>query len=78
MVGDGNQTRDFTYVTDVVDAMIKASRSKAKNRIYNVGSGKTISVNKIVELLGEKNLHSKKTRRTRLYFCLILIKSKKI
>ena len=30
VVGDGNQTRDFTYVTDVVDVMIKASRSKQK------------------------------------------------
>ena len=57
VVGDGNQTRDFTYVTDVVDAMIKASRSKTKNRIYNVGSGKTISVNKIVKLLGGKKIY---------------------
>jgi UDP-glucose 4-epimerase len=57
VVGDGNQTRDFTYVTDVVNAMIKASRSKTKNKIYNVGSGKTISVNKIVELLGGKKIH---------------------
>ncbi len=57
VVGDGNQTRDFTYVTDVVNAMIKACRSRAKNKIYNVGSGKTISVNKIVELLGGKKIY---------------------
>jgi UDP-glucose 4-epimerase len=52
VVGDGNQTRDFTYVTDVVSALITAAKSKIKNEVFNVGSGKTISVNKIVELLG--------------------------
>ncbi len=52
VVGDGNQTRDFTYVTDVVSALVVAAKSKIKNEVFNVGSGKTISVNKIVELLG--------------------------
>ena len=52
VVGDGNQTRDFTYVTDVVSALIAAAKSKIKNEVFNVGSGKTISVNKIVKLLG--------------------------
>jgi len=52
IVGSGEQTRDFTYVTDVVDAFISASKSSCKNKIYNVGSGKTISINKIVEILG--------------------------
>ena len=51
IVGSGDQTRDFTYVTDVVDAFIAASRSKQKNKIYNVGSGSTISINKIVKIL---------------------------
>ncbi len=51
IVGSGDQTRDFTYVTDVVNAFILASKSKYKSKIYNVGSGKTISINKIVEIL---------------------------
>ena len=52
VVGSGNQKRDFTYVTDVVDAMITVSRSKKLNgEIFNVGSSKTISVNTIVKLL---------------------------
>jgi len=55
IVGNGEQTRDFTYVYDVVDAFIAASKSKYSHKIYNVGSGKTISVNKIVKLLGGKN-----------------------
>jgi UDP-glucose 4-epimerase len=52
IVGNGKQTRDFTYVSDVVDAIYKAWKSNIKDQIFNVGSGKTISVNKIVEILG--------------------------
>ena len=52
VVGDGNQTRDFTYVTDIVSALIAAAESTKTNKIYNVGSDTTVSVNKIVELLG--------------------------
>ena len=52
IVGDGKQTRDFTYVSDVVDAIYMAWKSNVKDQIFNVGSGKTISVNKIVEILG--------------------------
>ena len=60
IVGNGNQKRDFTYVTDVVDAFVAASKSKIKCEIFNVGSGKTVSVNKIVQLLGGKKFLSKK------------------
>jgi len=52
VVGDGNQTRDFTFVTDVVEAFILAAKSKLRNEIFNVGSGNHYSVNKLVELLG--------------------------
>jgi len=51
VVGDGNQTRDFTYVTDIVQALITAAQSDQSGKIYNVGSGYTVSVNRIVELL---------------------------
>lgn len=51
VVGDGNQTRDFTYVSDIVSAILIAVKSKTKGEIYNVGSGGTVSVNKLVELL---------------------------
>ncbi|WP_440931079.1 NAD-dependent epimerase/dehydratase family protein [Candidatus Pelagibacter sp.] len=52
LVGNGNQTRDFTYVTDIVDALILVSKSNnLKNEIFNIGSGKTISINKIIQLL---------------------------
>ena len=51
VVGSGQQSRDFTYVTDVVDAFIKSSNSNLINEIMNVGSGQTISVNKIVNFM---------------------------
>lgn len=52
VVGDGTQTRDFTYVTDVVDAYICAAQSDHSGVSMNVGSGNTYSVNRLVELLG--------------------------
>ena len=60
IVGSGNQSRDFTYVSDVVTALVAASKSNLKNEILNVGSGKTISVNRIVELLGGEKVFIKK------------------
>ena len=57
IVGNGKQTRDFTYVSDVIDAFIVAGNSKINNQIFNVGSGKTVSVNKIVSLLSNKKIH---------------------
>lgn len=51
IVGDGEQTRDFTFVSDVVDALVTVADSD-KGGIYNVGSGKPVSVNELVRLLG--------------------------
>jgi UDP-glucose 4-epimerase len=56
VVGDGEQTRDFTYVSDVVDAFMAAGSSNEIGRIYNIGSGGTYSINRLVELLGAKNV----------------------
>jgi UDP-glucose 4-epimerase len=57
IVGDGKQTRDFTFVTDIADAMVRAARSDVKNEIFNVGSGGTYSVNRLVELIGGPSTH---------------------
>ena len=51
VVGDGNQTRDFTFVSDIVSSLVSAAKSNLTGEIYNVGSDATVSVNKIVELL---------------------------
>ncbi len=52
VVGDGEQTRDFTYVSDVVKAFVKAAESNVKGEIFNVGSGGSYSINELVKLLG--------------------------
>ena len=52
IVGDGTQTRDFTYVSDIVSALIATADSNVRNRIFNVGSGNTVSVNEIARLIG--------------------------
>lgn len=58
IVGDGTQTRDFTFVADVADAFVTAANSASSGQIYNVGSGSTYSVNRLVELLApEKTVH---------------------
>jgi len=50
--GDGSQTRDFTYVSDVVEGILKAS--KTGNGTYNLSGGKRLSVNQLVDIMEEK------------------------
>jgi len=57
IVGDGKQTRDFTYVTDIAHALIAAAKSDYTGKSYNIGSGQTVSVNRLVELLGGEKTH---------------------
>lgn len=52
VVGDGKQSRDFTYVGDVADAFYTAAQSDLTNEFMNVGSSGHYSVNRLVELLG--------------------------
>jgi len=57
VVGDGMQTRDFTYVTDVADAFVAAAASDLHGEVLNVGSRGTYSVNQLVELLEGPVVH---------------------
>lgn len=52
VVGDGEQTRDFIFVTDAVDAVRAAAAHGKAGQIYNVGSGVPVSVNELVRRLG--------------------------
>ena len=52
VVGDGTQSRDFLYVTDVARAFLAAAETPRTGRIYNLGAGNPQSVNRLVELLG--------------------------
>ncbi len=56
VVGNGKQTRDFTYVTDIANAFYLASRSKIFHDIFNVGTGKPTSVNYVAKKLGGKKV----------------------
>ena len=50
--GDGNQTRDFTYVKDTAEAAIKAYETKAtRGKVINIGRGKEISINELVHII---------------------------
>jgi UDP-glucose 4-epimerase len=57
VVGNGEQTRDFTYVTDVAAAFVTAAKSKVAGEAINVGSGNHYSVNYLVSLLGGPVVH---------------------
>ena len=57
VVGDGTQTRDFTFVTDVAEAFLAAAKSDLREIVMNVGSGSTYSINSLVELLGSPVVH---------------------
>jgi len=52
VVGDGSQTRDFTFVADVADAFLTAAESSLTHDFFNVGSSGHYSVNSLVALLG--------------------------
>lgn len=51
--GDGEQTRDFVSVHDVVDANIRAAAATGVSGVFNVGSATQVSINRLVALLGE-------------------------
>ena len=54
IVGNGQQTRDFIHIDDLVSAFLKAIKSKKVNKIYNLGSGKRTSINTIAKIIGGK------------------------
>lgn len=56
IVGDGEQSRDFTFVTDVAEAFYKSAISDIQGEIFNVGSGDHYKINLIANLLGGKKI----------------------
>ena len=54
--GDGEQTRDFVHVRDVVQANVKAALSRGVSGAFNIASGTRITINALVELLREAGL----------------------
>lgn len=57
VVGDGTQTRDFVYASDVADAFLRAGETEITGEIWNLGAGNPQSVNHLVALLGGPVIH---------------------
>ena len=57
VVGDGTQSRDFLYASDVANAFYLAAESARVGEIYNLGAGNPQSVNRLIELLGGPVIH---------------------
>jgi nucleoside-diphosphate-sugar epimerase len=52
LYGDGEQTRDFTFVADAVRATADAAVRGIPGRVYNIGGGSRVSVNEVLEMIG--------------------------
>ena len=52
VVGDGTQSRDFIYVTDIARGFLAAAQTADVGEVYNLGAGNPQSVNRLIELLG--------------------------
>jgi nucleoside-diphosphate-sugar epimerase len=52
LYGDGEQTRDFTFVHDAVGATIAAATRGVPGRVYNIGGGSRVSMNQVIDMIG--------------------------
>lgn len=57
--GDGTQTRDFTYISDIIHANLLVAESKVKGEVFNIGGDNRISVNNLIEVI--ESIVGKKT-----------------
>lgn len=58
ITGDGTQTRDFTHVSDVVEANMRAAESDVSDgNVFNIGFGKRIDINTLAQLIGGESVH---------------------
>lgn len=53
LYGDGEQTRDFTFVADAVAATASAATSGVAGRVYNIGGGSRVSINRVLDIVGQ-------------------------
>jgi len=50
--GDGEQSRDFTYISNVVDANLRAAQARgASGKVFNIANGESVSINKVLETI---------------------------
>jgi nucleoside-diphosphate-sugar epimerase len=62
--GDGNQTRDFTFVGDAVNGTLLAADRGLDGGIYNLGAGRGVSLNEVIEMIGPLTGSAPRVRRT--------------
>ncbi|WP_173443892.1 NAD-dependent epimerase/dehydratase family protein [Selenomonas ruminantium] len=53
LYGDGSVVRDYVYISDVIDAVINISCLESDEKIFNVGSGKGVSLNQLLNIISE-------------------------
>lgn len=51
--GNGEQTRDFTFVTDAVDANMRAMNYAGDEKIFNIGGGTRVTINRVLDIIGD-------------------------
>jgi nucleoside-diphosphate-sugar epimerase len=52
LYGDGQQTRDFTFVSDAVAATVAAATRGVPGRVYNIGGGSRVSIHEVLDMIG--------------------------
>ena len=57
IVGDGSQSRDFTYVTDICEGLLLAAESSCQCKVFNLASGKPQSINYLASLISSNVIH---------------------
>jgi nucleoside-diphosphate-sugar epimerase len=62
--GDGEQTRDFTFVSDAVVATAAAGHRGVAGRVYNIGGGSRVSINEVLEIIGRTAARTLRLERT--------------
>ncbi|HEX7484511.1 MAG TPA: NAD-dependent epimerase/dehydratase family protein [Vicinamibacterales bacterium] len=63
LFGDGEQTRDFTFVADAVTATANAGTQGVPGRVYNIGGGSRVSVNQVLDIIARLSGHRLDVRR---------------
>lgn len=63
LYGDGEQTRDFTFVRDAVAATVAAGDRGVPGRAYNVGGGSRVSINQVLDIIGRVSGRALDVRR---------------
>jgi UDP-glucose 4-epimerase len=63
LYGDGTQSRDFTFVADIVAANVAAAEREVEGRVFNVGGGSRVTVNEVIAMIGEIAGRSPRVKR---------------